>query len=116
MRKRYKAISLIMFSTLLTATAQTLFKFASSNISLALALFTNIPLILGFAFYGLGALLMILALKYGNLSLVYPFFSLSYIWVTASSMYFFNEIIPPMKIMGVIIIVIGVSLLGVKPE
>lgn len=116
MRKRYKAIILIAISTLLTASAQTLFKFAAPELSFSFGLLTNLPLIFGFLCYGFGAILMILALRQGNLSLVYPFFSLSYIWVAISSTYFFNEIISPMKISGIIVIMIGVSLLGVNPK
>ena len=114
MKKKNKAILLIILSTIFTASAQTLFKIASSNVSLSLSLLTNLPLITGFACYGVGAIMMIIALRYGNLSLVYPFFSLSYIWVTIISYYLFNESIPLLKITGIIVIMSGISLLGGK--
>lgn len=75
-------------------------------------LITNYYLIAGFALYGLGALLLIVALKYGELSTLYPFIALGFIWVSIASIIFLSESMSFLKWGGVIFILAGVSLIG----
>jgi len=73
---------------------------------------TNLPLIAGYALYGLFTLLMVLALREGELSLMYPIISLSYVWVTALSYFIFHDTLSPLKLLGIAGIMAGVTLLG----
>ena len=50
-----------------------------------MALATNVPLIAGYALYGINTLMMVLALKEGELSLLYPIIALTYVWATLLS-------------------------------
>jgi len=60
---------------------------------------------IGFFFYGMGAILMILALKNGQLSVLHPIFSLGYVWVAIISPILFpTEIISIYKWIGIILI------------
>ena len=64
-----------------TAAGQLLFKFGLNRLVLTpIEMIMNYPLILGFLFYGLGAVLLIIALKYGELSVLYPVISLSFVF------------------------------------
>jgi uncharacterized membrane protein len=58
------------------------------------------------------AVLLILALKDGQLSILYPIISLSYVWVNLLSMYFFHEHMNLFKAIGIALIIGGVGLLG----
>ncbi len=75
-------------------------------------LVTNVPLIAGYALYGINTLLLILALRDGELSMLYPIIALTYVWVTLLSYTLLGE--PPnlYKNIGIATIVCGVAVLG----
>lgn len=112
LRENKKAILLVITCTLFTSIGQILMKIGSARTGSFLEIITNIPLILGFASYGIGAVLLIISLKYGELSLVYPFIALSFIWVSILSIYLFNEHVSLLNWTGLTAILIGVSLIG----
>ena len=99
--------------TVLNAVAQLLFKLAVRNLVYTPAgLITNFPLIGGLACYGLFMIAMVLALREGELSMMYPIIALSYVWVTLLSYGLLKE--PPnlFKNLGITTIVVGVAILG----
>lgn len=67
-----------------------------------------LPLLLGFVIYGVGALVMIMAFKYGELSVLQPMNSMSYVISTILAYFVLNEKISRMRLVGIIIIIIGV--------
>jgi multidrug transporter EmrE-like cation transporter len=79
--------------------------------SIAAAVF-NMPLIYGLALYGLSTVVLVLALRDGELSLLYPVISLTYAWVTILSFMYLGESVNPFKIAGLCTIILGVTLLG----
>ena len=112
-RTARRSIALVFFCTLLGAAAQILFKMASANFSLnVVALATNVPLIAGLLLYGGFTLLMVLALRQGELSMLYPIISLTYVWVTLLSYTLLGEKPNLFKNIGITVIVIGVAILG----
>jgi drug/metabolite transporter (DMT)-like permease len=102
---------LTIICTIFTSAGQVLWKMGLVNFTNFWSL-VNIPFLLGFVTYGLGALFMLLAFKYGELSLVYPLVSASYVWVLLLSWYLFGDILNLWKWLGVITIVLSVSILG----
>jgi multidrug transporter EmrE-like cation transporter len=84
----------------------------SSFFTAAFAILRNWPLIVGFVFQGCNALLLILALREGELSILFPVYALSYVWVGLLSMYFFGDQFNPWKGAGIALIIAGVGLLG----
>ncbi len=72
----------------------------------------NYELVLGISLYALGTILFIPALKGGELSILYPIVSTSYVWTVIFSRFMIGERINWEKIIGAVLIVIGVSLLG----
>ena len=73
-------------------------------------------LFIGFAFYGLGALCMITAFKYGSFSVLHPMQSLSYIFALIIGYFMLNEAVTPQKAAGLLIIFFGVVMIGVGDE
>jgi len=80
--------------------------------ALALAFVTNLPLFSGYALYGLNTLLLVLALRDGELSMLYPIIALTYVWVTLLSYALLPEKPNWYKNVGITVIVIGVAVLG----
>ena len=111
---RQQSVMLVFLCTLLGAAGQVLIKFGANGLTRShpLAMLTNVPLLAGYTLYGLMTLLFVYALRDEDLSFVYPIISLTYVWVTGLSVYFFHEMLNPFKVLGVLIIVAGVFVLG----
>ncbi len=109
-----RAAVIVSSCTLISAAAQILMKIGMSHVSRLdpIALATNIPLVAGYALYGVFCLMMILALRDGELSLIYPIISLAYVWVTVLSYFIFHDTLNPLKLIGIAGIMAGVGMLG----
>ena len=102
------AIGLIFLCTFLTSSAQVFMKLASgSSISLE-----NWHLFVALLLYFIGSFLVVVAYKNGELSVLAPILSSSYIWVTLLSYFYFHETISHWKLLGVFCIVVGVVTIG----
>jgi len=113
--QKRRSVFLILIFTFLAATAQVMWKYGTIRLGehpTLLTLINDVPLIGGLAVYGLGAILMIVALKHGELSVLYPLISLSYVWVAILSVLLFHESMAAPKIAGICIIMAGVATLG----
>jgi len=71
-----------------------------------------LPLAVGFGIYGVGALAMLVAYRFGNLSTLQPINSVSYVISAILGYLAFDEAITMGKIAGIVVIVIGVVLLA----
>lgn len=69
-------------------------------------------LLIGFVFYIIGALIMIVAYKFGSLSVLQPMLSLNYVLSIILAAAVLNESISVIRIIGVLIIISGVILIG----
>jgi multidrug transporter EmrE-like cation transporter len=105
---------LVFCCTLLGATAQLLLKTGANQLVLpnVLARVTNLTLLSGLSLYGVSTVLLVLALRDGELSLLYPVIALTYVWVTLLSLVVFHDRVNPIKLAGIAIIVVGVAVLG----
>ena len=113
MKTHWWAIALTVITTLFTSTAQVFYKFGAEKLEWNFfALITNYELIIGAALYALGAAILIVALKGGEVTVVYPIIATSYIWVSLMSGYLFHEVINIYKWLGIIVIIIGISLIS----
>ena len=109
MVRKHVAIALVVLTTLLTSVAQLFFKEGSARLPVIIS---NWPLVIGFVLYGLGAVLLVYALKGGEVSTLYPITASSHIWVTLLAWYLFNEQIHPLKILGLSFVIAGIISLG----
>ena len=108
------AIALIILATLVGAFGPILLKKASAKrLSKLSSLATNYHLFGGVALYAIGTMLFVPALKGGDLSVLYPFVSLAYIWVSLLSVKFLGEKMNKLKWLGIALIIIGVSFIGI---
>jgi drug/metabolite transporter (DMT)-like permease len=120
-----KSIYLVLGCTVFAATAQVLMKFGANHVMpqldlanpanwlpFVLAIIGNVPLFLGYCTSAGTAFLLILALRDGELSMLYPIIAMTYVWVNLLSMYFFNEKMNLWKATGIALVIGGVALLG----
>ena len=121
---RTESIGLVVFCTFIGAGAQIMMNFGAKSLpKLSMAAILANPLIVlnaslfaGLSLYGVFALLLIFALRDGELSVIYPIIALNYVWVAFLSVVLFHERLNPLKACGVIVIVLGVSILGRGPR
>ena len=66
----------------------------------------------GFVFYGTGALIMIIAYKFGKLSILQPMLSLNYVLSIILAAFILHEAVTLYKVIGVIIITCGVVMIA----
>ena len=115
---RRKGAALVFCCTLLGAGAQILLKTGANQLvhPNVLGIITNLSLIGGLSLYGVSTVLLVLALRDGELSLLYPVIALTYVWVTMLSFVVFHDRANPIKLIGIAIIVLGVAVLGREPR
>lgn len=105
------AVWLVIFSTILTTAAQLFYKSGASRLP---EFVSNWPLIVGFVLYCLAALLIIWALRFVELSVVFPLLATSFVWVSLLSVFVFGESLSVINWFGVILIACGVAVVGWK--
>jgi len=97
-------MNLIFLITFLVAFAQVFFKLAVEG--------TYWFYLLGVVCYGVGSLLLFIAMKEYELSRLYPSLGLTYAWVLLLSSFVLGESLTLVKGVSVLGILVGVSLLG----
>lgn len=114
-QQKRRSLLMIVGFTILAAAGQVLMKLGTNALKLHPSiggLLTDFPLIAGLALYGVGAVVMVLALRHGELSVLYPLISLSYVWVAVLSVVIFGEMMNSYKLGGICLIMAGVAVLG----
>ena len=110
-----RSIGLVVTCTIFGAIAQIFIKFGATQLdpsAFAYGVLVNGWLLAGLSFLGVNTLLLIVALREGQLSVLYPIIALTYVWVVILSPMFFDDAINAFKAIGVGVIVLGVSLIG----
>ena len=103
-RKNKKGILLMLISSICVCVGQLLWKLsAEQGIIIMLA---------GFCFYGVGALVMIVAYKFGKLSVLQPMLSLNYVLSIILAAVVLKEEITILKCIGVLVIIAGVIMIA----
>ena len=117
--KRRRSLIIVLCSTVLIAAAQALIKSGTGELAAGSTLFdtaigilTTPRLFAGYALYGVVTVMMVLALRHAELSVIYPVIALSYVWVSILSVVMFHEVMNGFKLSGVIVIISGVAILG----
>ncbi|MBD2606897.1 EamA family transporter [Scytonema hofmannii FACHB-248] len=108
-RLRLIAYITLLASILFGTTGQLLMKKTMSNH--AQELFTwlfLLQLMLALSVYSIGVVNWILALRFWKLSIAYPLTSLNYVGILLGSYYFFDEKLTPLRIIGVVLVFIGI--------
>ena len=100
-------IILMLTASLLTCVGQLCWKLSASS---ALSL-----MLVGFVLYGCGALLMVVALRFGELSILHPMLSAGYVLSIVLGGVVLGESVTAYKAAGVAVILLGLVLLS-APE
>lgn len=117
MAANVRSVVLVIIATIFTTAAQLLFKIGSSDQTFAILSFPiNLTVIGGFVAYGIAALLFLFALRNGELSVLYPLWSLSFVWIFLVSLAVLGETVVLANWIGIALIITGVSLIGREAE
>jgi multidrug transporter EmrE-like cation transporter len=119
----WSTFALLMIAMCLTVTGELLLKngmnqhgelnvSASTVVPTFIRIFTNFSIIGGFALVFSGALFWLAVISRWPLSLAYPLLSISYILGIAASALFLKEQVSLLQVLGVLVIVAGVSMVG----
>lgn len=103
-QKNKKGILLMLISSVCVCVGQLLWKLSAER--------GIMILLLGFCFYGVGALVMIIAYKYGKLSVLQPMLSLNYVLSIILAAVVLKEKITVLKCIGVLVIISGVIMIA----
>ncbi len=95
-----KGILLMLVSSVCVCIGQLLWKLSADHGLLFM--------LLGFVFYGIGALVMLVAYKFGKLSVLQPLLSMNYVISIVLAALILKEQITILKCIGVLIIIAGV--------
>ena len=107
------AALLVLFTTVLTSSAQILYKIGSKTITFNIVgIFTNYYIISGILLYAISGILVIISFKGGEVTVLYPIVAVSYIWVSLLSIKFLGEVMNTIKWIGVILIIAGIVSIG----
>lgn len=103
-QKNKKGILLMLISSICVCIGQLLWKISTTH--------GVMYMLAGFAFYGTGALIMIIAYKFGKLSVLQPMLSLNYVLSIGLAAFVLHETVTIYKIIGVIVITFGVIMIA----
>jgi drug/metabolite transporter (DMT)-like permease len=104
LKKNKIGIALILVASISTASGQMFWKLSGGQ--------WNRYLILGFLCYGVGAVLMTVAFRFGSLSVLHPLLSMGYVFALLLGITFLHEQITAMQTVAVALIIVGAILIG----
>lgn len=103
-QRNKKGILLMLISSICVCVGQLLWKLSAD--------YGLIVMFSGFCFYGVGALVMLVAYRFGKLSVLQPMLSLNYVLSIILAAAVLEEEITLLKCIGVLIIISGVVLIA----
>ncbi len=106
-------LSLAVVSTIFGALATLLFKLASKKVKIVKEIIVSKEFLAGAALFLIATSFMIAALKFGELSEIFPLTALTYVWVAILSFKVLKEKVTATKIVGFLLIFAGIILIAV---
>lgn len=103
LKENGKGILLMLISSICVCTGQLFWKLSSKEL---------LFLFLGFSLYGIGAFVMLIAYRFGSLSVLQPMLSFNYIFTVVLARFVLYEEIDMLTYIGILIVFIGVVLIG----
>ncbi len=111
------AILIVVFCTVFTSAGSLFLKLGMNRFVFRWPdLLNAYPVVIGLFFYFLGFILLTIAFRYGELSVLFPFVSLSFVWVAILAFFFLGELMRVLEIVGLASIVCGVVLIGISSK
>lgn len=106
------AITLVILTSIGNGIGSIFFKKAAMQNKKLLELIFDIRFLTGLFIYGAAAILYVIALKYGEISVLYPIAAMQYVWVLIFAVIIFKEKVNMLKWIGVGLILAGVLFIG----
>lgn len=107
------SIGLVTLGSFIGSFGAVFLKIGSAKLHHGFRQFFNIGLAAGAAMYLLSTCFFIVALQHGELSVLFPLVSLGYVFTMLWSRVFFKEPFTKYKCMGLFLILVGVSFIGI---
>ncbi|MBQ7506415.1 MAG: EamA family transporter [Lachnospiraceae bacterium] len=104
LKKNRKGILIMLCSSLFACVGQLLWKLGG--------IYGVWMILIGFGFYAFGALFMLYAYRFGSVSVLQPVMSMNYVISVILGALVLKEPVTILKVIGVIVIMIGVILIG----
>lgn len=104
---------LVLFASFIGSFGAVFLKMGSAKLREGFHQLLNFRLALGVGMYLLSTCFFIVAIKNGELTVLYPMVSLGYIWTLLWSRIFFKEPLTREKFLGLFLILVGVSCIGI---
>jgi multidrug transporter EmrE-like cation transporter len=107
-------VGLVMVAGFIGSVGMAFLKAGSGRLEFEVrALITNWQIAAGIGLYGLSSIFYTIAVRQGELTVLYPMVSLGYVWALLWARLFFNERLTKMKFAGLGMILAGIVLLFV---
>lgn len=103
-QKNIKGILLMLVSSICVCIGQLFWKLSAE--------FGIIIMLMGFCFYGMGTLIMIVAYRNGKLSVLQPMLSFNYVLSIMLAAIVLKEVVTIYKFFGIVLIITGVILIA----
>jgi len=104
---------LVLLASFIGSFGAVFLKMGSAKLRDGLSQILNYRLATGVALYLLSTCFFIVAIRNGELTVLYPLVSLGYVWTLLWSRLFFKEPLTRYKFLGLFLILVGVSFIGV---
>ncbi len=107
------AIAVVIINAFFNSVGQLFFKKGADRLERNFyKIITNKYIWTGIIIYVLGTVVFVGALRYGELSVLYPFVATNYIWVSLLASKYLGEKMNIVKWLGILLIIIGVFAIG----
>lgn len=107
------AITVAALTALMAAVGQLFFKRGAASVTTTLWTWVaNLNLLIGLALHAVGFILLVVALKHGRLSVLFPVLATSYVWGVFLATRYLGEPVTVVKWAGVALILAGVGLIA----
>jgi drug/metabolite transporter (DMT)-like permease len=107
-----KSILLVFTASVIGSLGMAFLKMGSAHLTRSLWSFVNPKLLCGIALFLGSSVFYAWGIKEGQLSVLYPFVSLGYVWGLLWAKLFFKEELTRQKFMGLGLILLGVCFVG----
>jgi len=108
-----RSMLMVFFAGVIGSFGAVFLKLGAARLNQSILSFVNARLIWGVGLYLGSSVVYTLALRGGQLSVLYPMVSLGYIWTILWARLLFHEAFTKQKIAGLGLILLGVALVGV---
>lgn len=113
MKTPLSSMLLVLLASFIGSFGAVFLKMGSAKLRHGFRHFIDIRLAAGVGMYLLSTCFFIVAIKHGELTVLYPLVSLGYVWTLLWSRLFFREPFTKYKFLGLFLILVGVSFIGI---